>query len=64
MKIQTIRTIAKMLGVTVERQDKIELIKSIQRAEGNKDCFATRYVQECNQLNCLWLEDCLKIVSA
>jgi hypothetical protein len=64
MTIQAIRAIAKKLSVKVERQDKIELIKSIQRAEGNKDCFATRYVQECNQLNCLWLEDCLKIVSA
>ena len=60
MKIQAIGTIAKKMGVKVESQDKIELIRSIQRAEGNNDCFATPHVNECNQLNCLWREDCLK----
>jgi hypothetical protein len=60
MKIQAIRTIAKKNGVKVGGQDKIGLIRSVQKAEGNNDCFATPYVRECNQLNCLWREDCLK----
>ena len=60
MKIQAIRTIAKKMGVKVGNRGKIELIRSIQRAEGNNDCFATPYVHECNQYNCLWREDCLK----
>ncbi len=62
MKIQAIRTIAKKNGVKVGSQGKIELIRSIQKAEGNNDCFATPYVKECNQLNCLWREDCLKTI--
>ena len=60
MKIQAIRTIAKKMGVKVGNQNKIGLIRSIQRAEGNNDCFATPYVHECNQSSCLWREDCLK----
>ncbi len=64
MKIQAIRTIAKKIGMTVGRQGKIELIRSIQREEGNNACFATPYVSACNQINCLWLEDCLKAASA
>ena len=60
MKIQAIRAIAKKIGVKVRSQDKIELIRSIQRAEGNNDCFAMSYVHECNQDNCLWRDDCLK----
>jgi hypothetical protein len=59
MKIQAIRTLAKEKGIKVGRLNKIELIRSFQQAEGNNDCFAKTYVQECNQLNCLWREDCL-----
>jgi hypothetical protein len=38
--------------------NKTELIRAIQRSEGNYDCFATPYRDECNQLECLWREDC------
>jgi len=60
MKIQAIRTIAKKNGVKIGSQNKIALIRSIQSAEGNRACFATHNVLQCNQLNCLWREDCLK----
>jgi len=59
MKIQDIREIAKKNGVRVRKLNKIELIRAIQKAEGNSDCFATPYVRECNQMNCLWREDCM-----
>lgn len=59
MKIQDIREIAKKNGVRVRKLNKIELIRSIQKAEGNSDCFSTPYVRECNQMNCLWREDCM-----
>ena len=62
MKIHDIREIAKQNGVNVGRLNKIELIRAIQRAEGNNDCFATPYVRECNQMNCLWRKDCMKAV--
>jgi len=59
MKIQDIREIAKKNGVRVGKLNKIELIRAIQKAEGNSDCFAAPYVRECNQMNCLWREDCM-----
>ncbi|MFH1834572.1 MAG: SAP domain-containing protein [Methanobacteriota archaeon] len=51
---------AKELGMKVKGgMDKTELIKSIQLAEGNIDCFGTAK-DFCDQLNCAWREDCLE----
>jgi secreted Zn-dependent insulinase-like peptidase len=61
MKISDIREIAGNRGIKADKKaNKIELIRAIQRTEGNSDCFATAYVLECNQFNCLWREDCKK----
>jgi hypothetical protein len=65
MKMQDIRNIAKERGSKVgSRINKTELIRSIQRAEGNADCFGTEHVNICGQTNCLWREDCLAIQKA
>lgn len=58
MKVEQIRTIAKSRGVNPGNLSKAELIKSIQVAEGNSDCFSTASSGECNQVGCLWREDC------
>jgi hypothetical protein len=60
MTINEVRKIAKDKGIKlVARQTKAEIIRSIQRAEGNFDCF--RMAQGyCDQMSCLWREDCLK----
>jgi hypothetical protein len=60
MKIQKVREIAKKKGVAAEKMNQTDLIRAIQKAEGNNDCFATTQVRECNQMNCLWREDCMK----
>lgn len=60
MKKQQIREIAKVKGVVAGSLSKTGLIRAIQKAEGNKACFATTYRDECNQVNCLWREDCIK----
>ncbi len=60
MKISDIKEIASNKEVNIGKANKVELIRAIQRAEGNYDCFATPYVRECNQFNCLWREDCIK----
>lgn len=39
--------------------DIITLIRSIQRAEGNPDCFL-KGNSECDQLNCAWRAYCLE----
>ena len=59
MKLQEVKAIAKQRGVDPGRMRKGELIKAIQRAEGNNDCFGTVLLMECGQMNCLWREDCL-----
>jgi hypothetical protein len=61
MKISVVRDIAKSRGMKAGKMDKTELIRAIQREEGNHDCFATSDVHQCNQPNCLWREDCLKV---
>jgi hypothetical protein len=60
MKLQEIKNIAKGKGVNPVNMKKDELIKAIQRVEGNNDCFGTAPSLECGQINCLWREDCLE----
>jgi len=59
MKVKELRIIGKDLGIVTGKLKKDELIKAIQLAEGNFDCFGTA-VNECDQANCLFREDCLK----
>jgi hypothetical protein len=58
MKIQDIKDIAKKKGVNAGKMNKTDLIRAIQKAEGNNACFATPSVQTCGQMNCLWRADC------
>ncbi len=60
MNLQQIKAIAKHKDVKAGRMKKVELIRAIQRAEGNRDCFLTGHVTECGQMNCLWRNDCLE----
>ena len=58
MKIQRVREIARERGLQPGKAEKEELIRTIQRQEGNFDCFATAYDGTCDQTGCLWREDC------
>lgn len=58
MNLEEVRSIAKAKGVPARKLRKRDLIKSIQRAEGNFDCFATAHSAECDQQDCLWRDDC------
>jgi hypothetical protein len=55
-----IRKKAKKVGVSgnVVGMKKTDLIKAIQRAEGNPECFGTASAY-CDQAKCSWREDCL-----
>ena len=39
--------------------DLVILIRSIQRAEGNIDCYR-RGLQQCDRMGCAWRDHCLK----
>jgi len=59
MKLSQIEKKARGLGIKdTWKYSKKELIKTIQKKEGNFDCFGTA-VNYCDQMNCLWREDCL-----
>jgi hypothetical protein len=58
MQIKKIKEIAQKKGVTAGGLSRTDLIRAIQRSEGNSDCFATMHVNDCNQINCLWRTDC------
>lgn len=60
MNVQNIRDIAKHHGVKVAKLKKSDLIRSIQRAEGNFDCFGTAASGVCDQIGCVWRTDCFK----
>lgn len=58
MKMQEIRAKAKALGINSFGKKKAELIREIQRAEGNFDCFGTAR-DYCDQLECCFRDLCL-----
>jgi hypothetical protein len=60
MKMQEVREKAKALGLKKTfGLSKVELIRQIQRAEGNFDCFGTAQ-DFCDQYLCCFREDCLR----
>ncbi|ROR01481.1 SAP domain-containing protein [Desulfosoma caldarium] len=58
MKMQEIRAKAKALGVNSFGKKKADLIREIQRAEGNFDCFGTAQGY-CDQRDCCFRSLCL-----
>jgi hypothetical protein len=59
MKISEIRKIAWQRGIVHAGIEKNDLIRAIQRAEGNFDCYGSAVNGYCDQEGCLWREDCL-----
>ena len=58
MKITEIKEIARQYNLKVGKVTKSELVRSIQEAEGNQQCFASKSSEECGQDSCAWREDC------
>lgn len=59
MNMKNIRHLAKTLSVEPGKLSKTELIKKIQLAEGNFDCYGSAINGECDQVDCVWRGDCL-----
>lgn len=53
-----IKNMAVSLDVPVGRKNKKDLVRAIQRAEGNPECFVTGQSGACGQDSCLWRSDC------
>ncbi|MBI5634582.1 MAG: SAP domain-containing protein [Nitrospirae bacterium] len=59
MTLKDVKEMAKQFDIKVGKMKKDEIIRSIQRAEGNFDCFGTAIAGDCNQNECAWRADCL-----
>lgn len=60
MKLTEIERKARAVGIKdTWKYSKKDLIKNIQRSEGNFDCFTTA-TNYCDQMACCWRNDCLK----
>lgn len=63
MKMQEVRLKAKELRISSFGKTKKALIREIQRAEGNFDCFKTASGY-CDQWTCCFRADCLEDTSS
>ena len=59
MNMNEVRTMAKAMGIKAKNPKKADLIRMIQVAEGNFDCFGTAD-DYCDQEDCSFKSDCLK----
>lgn len=59
MKIDEIKEIAKQYNIKVGKAKKADLVRAIQLAEGNLQCFDSSSSGECGQEECTWREDCV-----
>lgn len=61
MKLQEIKKIAQGKGIRIEKgMEKADIVKAIQRHEGNIDCYGMGRANDCGEMSCLWRQDCLK----
>jgi len=58
MNMQEIRAIAKSHKIDAAGLAKVDIIHTLQREEGNFDCYATAYTGVCDQTDCMWRDDC------
>ena len=59
MTLKEVKERATNYDIKASKMKKDEIIRAIQRAEGNFDCFGTAMSGACSQKDCLWREDCL-----
>jgi hypothetical protein len=59
MKMNEVRARAKVLGIKAKNPSKGDLIRMIQAAEGNFDCFGSAG-DYCDQEQCAFREECLE----
>ena len=58
MTVKELQKVAKAMGIKTTGLRKAEMIREIQRTEGNFDCFGSA-IDYCDQMNCLFRKDCL-----
>ena len=64
MKFNEIRKMAKGMQINTYRMKKTDIIRAIQKAENNIECYGTERIMHCNEDICLWRDDCLSFNEA
>ncbi|MGE5467085.1 MAG: SAP domain-containing protein [Ignavibacteria bacterium] len=64
MKLNDVRAIARQRKVSPGRLPMVELVRAIQRHEGNNDCYATPSAASCGQEACLWRRNCTALLQS
>ncbi len=59
MTLEEIRLIAQSHGINADGPEMLELVRAMQSAEGNEQCFGTDKASICGQSGCCWHEPCL-----
>ena len=58
MTVKDLQKKARTLSIKPNGLKKAQLIRAIQRAEGNPECFGNA-IESCDQADCLFRKDCL-----
>ena len=58
MKYSEAQGRARKIGINPIGKSRTDLIRSIQKAEGNRDCFNRGQSAACGQERCPWRADC------
>lgn len=58
MKLEEIKAIAQQHSIKANKMKKSELVRAIQSAEGNEQCFEVGKSATCGQNACSWREIC------
>lgn len=58
MKLEEIKTIVQRYSIKAGKMKKSELVRAIQRAEGNEQCFEAGKFASCGQISCSWRNIC------
>ena len=61
MRLEKIQKMAKAMGIPSLKMKKAQLIRAIQRAEDNIECYGTKRVDNCQEMACFWKSDCLRL---
>jgi len=61
MRFQDIRKMAKDMDINTFGMKKTDVIRAIQEAENNIECYGTERVGSCDEQACLWRSDCLTL---
>jgi hypothetical protein len=59
MDMAKIIDVARKKDIDPATMNKTELIRAIQ-IEGHSECFATKHITGCEEIDCSWRGDCIK----